>query len=182
VRMNPRCPLAASQALEQAKKAYPNVHLLVSHMTNHNFKGMTSCILHIGHAARHLSVSLGDIVCLWHIGGLLWRRSDTQTQGADRHDGHREVRTTDSKPCAQGKAWCRLDCRSMGPMQAVYTLCKRYEALRHCKWVDEVVEDAPWVVTEEFLRKHQASKPETPICIASVMPQSVSQTHILITA
>lgn len=29
------------------------------------------------------------------------------------------------------------------------------QSLRHCKWVDEVVEDAPWVVTEEFLRRHR---------------------------
>jgi choline-phosphate cytidylyltransferase len=31
---------------------------------------------------------------------------------------------------------------------------ERYESLRHCKWVDEVVEDAPWVITDEFLNKH----------------------------
>jgi len=31
---------------------------------------------------------------------------------------------------------------------------ERYESLRHCKWVDEVVEDAPWVVSGEFLAKH----------------------------
>lgn len=27
----------------------------------------------------------------------------------------------------------------------------RYETARHCKWVDEVVEDAPWVVTKEYM-------------------------------
>ncbi|KAJ3057297.1 Choline-phosphate cytidylyltransferase A [Rhizophlyctis rosea] len=32
---------------------------------------------------------------------------------------------------------------------------ERYESLRHCKWVDEVVEDAPWVIDQEFLDKHQ---------------------------
>eukprot|EP01029_Cantina_marsupialis_P027859 TRINITY_DN774097_c0_g1_i1.p1 TRINITY_DN774097_c0_g1~~TRINITY_DN774097_c0_g1_i1.p1 ORF type:complete len:276 (+),score=75.34 TRINITY_DN774097_c0_g1_i1:32-859(+) len=32
---------------------------------------------------------------------------------------------------------------------------ERYEALRHCKWVDEVIEDAPWVLDVEFLEKHK---------------------------
>ncbi|AOW04249.1 hypothetical protein B0I72DRAFT_138666 [Yarrowia lipolytica] len=32
---------------------------------------------------------------------------------------------------------------------------QRYETVRHCKWVDEVVEDAPWCVTMDFLEKHK---------------------------
>ncbi|XP_010557019.1 PREDICTED: choline-phosphate cytidylyltransferase 1-like isoform X2 [Tarenaya hassleriana] len=32
---------------------------------------------------------------------------------------------------------------------------ERYESLRHCKWVDEVIPDAPWVINQEFLDKHQ---------------------------
>lgn len=32
---------------------------------------------------------------------------------------------------------------------------ERYESLRHCKWVDEVIPDAPWVLTPEFIEKHQ---------------------------
>lgn len=32
---------------------------------------------------------------------------------------------------------------------------ERYESLRHCKWVDEVIPDAPWVVNQEFLDKHK---------------------------
>lgn len=32
---------------------------------------------------------------------------------------------------------------------------ERYESLRHCRYVDEVVTDAPWAITEEFLQKHK---------------------------
>ncbi|KAH7043840.1 hypothetical protein B0J12DRAFT_192050 [Macrophomina phaseolina] len=32
---------------------------------------------------------------------------------------------------------------------------ERADSVRHCKWVDEVVEDCPWVVTPDFLEKHQ---------------------------
>jgi choline-phosphate cytidylyltransferase len=31
---------------------------------------------------------------------------------------------------------------------------ERAESVRHCKWVDEVVEDCPWVVSPEFLDEH----------------------------
>jgi choline-phosphate cytidylyltransferase len=31
----------------------------------------------------------------------------------------------------------------------------RYESLRHCKWVDEVIEATPWVIGDDFLEKHQ---------------------------
>lgn len=36
----------------------------------------------------------------------------------------------------------------------VLTDVQRCETLMHCKWVDEVVPDAPWCVTPEFLLKH----------------------------
>jgi choline-phosphate cytidylyltransferase len=32
---------------------------------------------------------------------------------------------------------------------------ERAETLRHCKWVDEVIPDCPWIVTPEFLAEHQ---------------------------
>ena len=37
----------------------------------------------------------------------------------------------------------------------VLTGPERAETVRHCKWVDEVVEDCPWVVTPAFLEKHK---------------------------
>nr|VDC70889.1 unnamed protein product [Brassica rapa] len=39
--------------------------------------------------------------------------------------------------------------------KTVMTESERYESLRHCKWVDEVIPDAPWVLTIEFLDKHK---------------------------
>lgn len=32
---------------------------------------------------------------------------------------------------------------------------ERAESVRHCKWVDEVIEDCPWIVTAEFLEQHK---------------------------
>jgi choline-phosphate cytidylyltransferase len=32
---------------------------------------------------------------------------------------------------------------------------ERYESVRHCKWVDQVIEDAPWIITKEFLQLHR---------------------------
>lgn len=35
----------------------------------------------------------------------------------------------------------------------VMTSSERYTAVRNCRWVDEVVEDAPWVITQEVIDK-----------------------------
>ncbi|KAL4888417.1 cholinephosphate cytidylyltransferase [Aspergillus ambiguus] len=32
---------------------------------------------------------------------------------------------------------------------------ERVESVRHCKWVDEVIPDCPWIVTPEFIDQHQ---------------------------
>ncbi|KAI1319524.1 hypothetical protein EDD11_003794 [Mortierella claussenii] len=39
--------------------------------------------------------------------------------------------------------------------KTVMTDKERYESVRHCKWVDEVIESAPWVVDQNFLDKHK---------------------------
>lgn len=36
----------------------------------------------------------------------------------------------------------------------VLTGAERAETVRHCKWVDEVIPSCPWIVTPEFLEKH----------------------------
>ncbi|XP_055541478.1 choline-phosphate cytidylyltransferase B-like isoform X1 [Wyeomyia smithii] len=32
---------------------------------------------------------------------------------------------------------------------------ERYEAVRHCRYVDEIVQDAPWELDDDFLEKHK---------------------------
>ncbi|KAJ3491920.1 hypothetical protein NLI96_g386 [Meripilus lineatus] len=39
--------------------------------------------------------------------------------------------------------------------QTVMSHAERCEAVRHCRWVDEVVPDAPWVIGQEFLDKYK---------------------------
>ncbi|XP_041974545.1 choline-phosphate cytidylyltransferase A-like isoform X3 [Aricia agestis] len=39
--------------------------------------------------------------------------------------------------------------------RTVMTEEERYEAVRHCRYVDEIVCDAPWEYDEEFLEKHK---------------------------
>jgi hypothetical protein len=35
------------------------------------------------------------------------------------------------------------------------THLERCECVRHCRWVDEVVADAPWIINQEFIDEHQ---------------------------
>ncbi|XP_037467010.1 choline-phosphate cytidylyltransferase 2-like [Triticum dicoccoides] len=39
--------------------------------------------------------------------------------------------------------------------KTVMTEEERYESLRHCKWVDQVIPDAPWIINQELLDKHR---------------------------
>ncbi|RKP02113.1 hypothetical protein CXG81DRAFT_7702, partial [Caulochytrium protostelioides] len=38
--------------------------------------------------------------------------------------------------------------------KTVMNQVERAESLRHCRWVDEVIEDAPWVIDRAFLDAH----------------------------
>lgn len=37
----------------------------------------------------------------------------------------------------------------------VMTHTERCECVRHCRWVDEVVADAPWIINQEFIDEHK---------------------------
>ncbi|KAH8923859.1 hypothetical protein BT69DRAFT_1281087 [Atractiella rhizophila] len=39
--------------------------------------------------------------------------------------------------------------------KTILTSQERYESVRNCRWVDEVVEDAPWEIDQEFLDRHK---------------------------
>ncbi|KAF5376087.1 hypothetical protein D9615_007733 [Tricholomella constricta] len=39
--------------------------------------------------------------------------------------------------------------------QGIMTHAERLEAARHCRWVDEIVADAPWVIDEDFIKKFE---------------------------
>ncbi|KAG5646173.1 hypothetical protein DXG03_004226 [Asterophora parasitica] len=39
--------------------------------------------------------------------------------------------------------------------QGIMKHAERLEAARHCRWVDEIVADAPWVIDEDFIKKFE---------------------------
>lgn len=43
---------------------------------------------------------------------------------------------------------------------------ERYDAVSHCRYVDEVVRDAPWTLSPEFLAKHRVSDYLKAVCYA----------------
>jgi choline-phosphate cytidylyltransferase len=64
----------------------------------------------------------------------------------------------------------------------VMTHAERCEAVRHCKWVDEVWEDAPWIIDAAFLNRlaidyvaHDADYYATPIGDAYRVPKELGK-------
>nr|CAI5838461.1 unnamed protein product [Callosobruchus analis] len=50
---------------------------------------------------------------------------------------------------------CNDDLTHSKKGRTVMTEDERYEALRHCRYVDEIVRDAPWELDEEYVRWHK---------------------------
>jgi choline-phosphate cytidylyltransferase len=38
--------------------------------------------------------------------------------------------------------------------KTILTYEERCESVRHCKWVDEIIYDAPWIITKDFIDKY----------------------------
>lgn len=38
--------------------------------------------------------------------------------------------------------------------RTVMSHAERCESVRHCRWVDEILPDAPWIIDQAFLDKH----------------------------
>ncbi|KIK54661.1 hypothetical protein GYMLUDRAFT_48581 [Collybiopsis luxurians FD-317 M1] len=50
---------------------------------------------------------------------------------------------------------CSDELVSTHKARAIMSHAERLEAVRHCRWVDQVVPEAPWIVTPDFLERYQ---------------------------
>lgn len=64
--------------------------------------------------------------------------------------------------------------------QTVCSEGERYDALRHCRYVDEVLTNAPWTISPEFMDKYQVTHCMTQLTLQPhnqppLLPPSASQ-------
>ncbi|OCH91346.1 hypothetical protein OBBRIDRAFT_792395 [Obba rivulosa] len=69
--------------------------------------------------------------------------SSTSAQSEPSSGVHLLVGVNSDEQCAEHKN------------SPVMTHTERIEAVRHCRWVDEIIPDAPWVIDEAFIQKHK---------------------------
>ncbi len=60
------------------------------------------------------------------------------------------------------------------------TSAERYEAVRNCRWVDEVLEDAPWVIDQSLIDGLQidyVAHDEDPYAASAAHPEAVDDIY-----